>query len=1143
MDQEKWEKRKGIRKRLIAVLLALAVTFALWNTWLPDPALAQEGRFYIERLEKEQILTDGDFSFFGYTMETEIYYWMKDDQTPLLCVQKRAQLSDGYLGAEEPQPIGNCKYFTDKQYELASIILQCCGLRRGEKGMLTPGEYLAGQAAIWGIQSSNWTGTKQLKEEMETLYGHVRDWHGLSAAQIIDQSREMVEQICQGIDSYYGDTSPYIPAFASKYEEKSPVHLAEWQEDGSCGVVFSLEDKKEAVKEFVYHLPQGWSYQWEGDQISFFCQDPKPGVVSITGTAPDGSPLEDAMPIGLIYIAGPAKYSTLQRLASYLDVNVPWSCYFKISIPDKPEKGTWYLPETRHYRHQEDFKALYGAELEKTDGDTEEPLAGVEFQVLEYFDSGQLKGTILDSGQFQRWDGWKEWCPREMTDHEGKARHQDQKEYHFEKTYCGGHPDPVIEYEGTSQEMQDQLEREAWEAWNEESEDCSRICDYHNIDGSGKEELERDRNLAYEQFIHLKYGYAFKETKALEGYLLPKSESKKIICLPVQADLSEASKKPVYHIMRATRLKSLDASKSNAMKRDTQGWKIREDNEKQRIASPSNGKMAGKRRLSPIWLTSLIEPLEQDMGQDADSVEFYQFHIKNYKPQIPEESRPEETRPEETRPEETRPEESRPEETKPEESRSEETKPEESRPEETKPEETRPEETVPEGSAPEEAPTTEPETETAPPPTVPAPGGGGGGGGARPPSSPLLPTTADGPQPVLRKDLPLRGGWITAVYTPAILLDENGIPLNAREGKGALLPKTGQRGTGERGWAIATALFGMLSVWWIQKRRKGNHSGSAMAAVLMLSGLFAASGSFTAQADEREVIVYVPAEKEEAITPQQQYLDEEGNEYTLVSCRLVETVKEESEERGKKVYSYQGLEEKEQIPNRISASVWKDEEKRSGTGELEQTRVLETSSYWVDGFMVPITFYDYGADFYYFQDAQVPKGGELAYLLENQHQLLDEIGCEAERYQIETIIWDGEGYDNQGIFCRNALAVGKKLLSDYTVEYEGVIHYPEIRENQWEMVYRPAIGENRTETAQAIRPKPETNPVIERNITQPAPKEQTRSSPETVWKSFRTLAIYSISLAALLPIMVYLFFAWKKRKHCQKEEKMPKDAR
>ena len=56
------------------------------------------------------------------------------------------------------------------------------------------------------------------------------------------------------------------------------------------------------------------------------------------------------MPIGLIYIVTPSSYPTFQHLASGVEITTPWSCYFQLSIPEKPDDtGSWELEETRCY--------------------------------------------------------------------------------------------------------------------------------------------------------------------------------------------------------------------------------------------------------------------------------------------------------------------------------------------------------------------------------------------------------------------------------------------------------------------------------------------------------------------------------------------------------------------------------------------------------------------------------------------------------------------------------------------------------------------------------------------------------------------------------------------------------------------------
>lgn len=529
-------KKKGRGKRAIALLLTLLLTL---SPCLQGDLLAQAASFMLKMKGTSSMLMDVSFSFFGERMGSGIYYWEKSDGSPLFCVQQHARAGLDLNGTEAPEAFGEDIHFTPSQYELVSLILQCCGMRRGETGELEAGDYLAAQAAIWGVLSPNWLGVEQLEQEMENLHRHVRSWRGIPAQELIAQSSEMVEAICRSIEENYGDDSQYIPAFASKYEENAPVWQAQWQEDGSCQVVFERGDKSEAIKDFEFQLPTGWSYRWDGDQVIFSCQEPQDGVIEVTGSAPEGSELsEEAMPIGLIYVVWATDRPEFQHLTSGVDVTIPLCCYLKIYTPPQ-EQGSWYLPGGEVYRHQEDLTALYGVELEKTDGDTGDPLEGVEFQILEYFDARQLEGTILDKEQLETWDGWKARCEKQLTGSGGRLEHWDKKTYHFEKTYCGGHPDPVIVYEGNVRHVREQLEEEAWEAWEEAVEACAELCDYHTTDGSGSAQLQADRDLVYEQFTSLAYGYTFEELEPLEGYLPyradPEQEARQIFCVSAQA--------------------------------------------------------------------------------------------------------------------------------------------------------------------------------------------------------------------------------------------------------------------------------------------------------------------------------------------------------------------------------------------------------------------------------------------------------------------------------------------------------------------------------------------------------------------------------------------------------------------------------
>ena len=61
-----------------------------------------------------------------------------------------------------------------------------------------------------------------------------------------------------------------------------------------------------------------------------------------------------------------------------------------------------------------------------------------------------------------------------------------------------------------------------------------------------------------------------------------------------------------------------------------------------------------------------------------------------------------------------------------------------------------------------------------------------------------------------------------------------------------------------------------------------------------------------------------------------------------------------------------------------------------------------------------------------------------------EKELLRLIQAGDEDYQVESVSWDGEAYeDENGIRCRNAVAKGRKLVRDCRVSYVGSAVFPE----------------------------------------------------------------------------------------------------
>lgn len=1250
--KKEWRKcRRG--RGILAFLLVLLLSFSPCSLWLEGSIRAEAATFTITKLKKESIIQDGYFYFYGSLLLPELFYWIKNDGSPLFCIQKKAHIVTDLYGGEVVEEYDESRYLSEEQYELISLVLQCCGMIQGEDPVLEPGTYLAGQAAVWGITSLNWRDSQYFRQEMETVHAHIEDWYDTPAEEILAQSQEAVDRICEAIDAYYGDESPYIPAFASKYEKKAPVWTVSKKEDGSCEAVFMLEDKSEAIKEFVFTLPEGWNYEWQEDRVIFRCEQAQEGVVSIKGEAKPGTELDEAMPIGLVHIVGPANFPHFQRLASEVECKAKWSCYFKLSVSAPEDKGSWRLPQVNHYRHQETFTALYGAGIEKVDGETMEPIAGVEFQPLVYFDECQLENTCLDKRQIETWKGWKEDCSPEITDQEGHLEHWDKREYFYEKTYCSGHPEPEITYEGSDESRREELREEAERAWEEEVEECSRACDFHSIDGSGEMLLEEDRDLAYQQFIHLVYGYSFRETKPAPGYLPPgkhkdDEEIGRVFLTSVQAggdwqeedqdgqqkeqeegqqeerqeeqqgeqqevnlsqhrvetvsasqgetasdsnaehevyrdehreeeenrdkgreDGKDSTEKNVEVGVEGDEEAGVEKDKEDSAEKDEEtGVKIdkedgaeedREDSEEgdkeagiEKEGAEENketgiekddaeekgkeereeekferkkGEKRAKRALRQaredfVWLTSLVAPLVQAVPDKEVSC---LFTVKNYKEVPP----PEETIPEETPPEETPPEETTPEETLPEE-----TTPEETSPEETMPEETPPE-TVPEATVPEETL----------PPSSGSPGSSGGGGHRRVEILPPGKTSETPPETsefFMLPEEPIpqafsRMGWIEAEYaTPSIIQKRKDSP-GTGDFSGAL-PRTGDRGVGDLVFLLICSGGGGILLFRARKRRK--------AAALFLGVLLCIPWGKESRAELQEgknpppiqdeemaegrIVRYFSAEEMLEDDEKAVITDEDGQQYWLESCRLVSRILPEREEWVSEKVVYSAVESDKQIPERLWFQSKEEDTDRTGEGELLRTFVTASETYWDNGFQIPLRFCDYDAEAYRLQGMEVPKAEALAYLMEHQEGLLTAAGCSPTAYHLDGISWSGESYAVQGVTYRDALAYGKKKVSDCVVEYAGTLVYPEEEQEQWEAIYAlPVAADPQPESRETeVMAEEEEIPETAAEAEPAVPQE----NPNFSWIKLRTIAAYTVSLAVLLPVLGYLILLFSRKK-------------
>ena len=250
------------------------------------------------------------------------------------------------------------------------------------------------------------------------------------------------------------------------------------------------------------------------------------------------------------------------------------------------------------YRHTEDWTSHYNVKLEKKDYETDKPLQGANFSLYERFDdkekinqendeNKELYLGIKETGnkQWQSgylsspviWDNFRKVFDQN-TDNNGIIYKTIEKKYHYEKTFCNGHPAPEFkaipepEYEedengnqkeeasnqdeiDEAKEINKQLAKD-WITYYEEdikmAEERNGVHFHWLMDGvdegkireiaeTGGEEGEtpnagptegasieesfknsnckEDCKGTYDKFINLKYSYTWIETKARDGYI------------------------------------------------------------------------------------------------------------------------------------------------------------------------------------------------------------------------------------------------------------------------------------------------------------------------------------------------------------------------------------------------------------------------------------------------------------------------------------------------------------------------------------------------------------------------------------------------------------------------------------------------
>lgn len=168
----------------------------------------------------------------------------------------------------------------------------------------------------------------------------------------------------------------------------------------------------------------------------------------------------------------------------------------------------------------------------------------------------------------------------------------------------------------------------------------------------------------------------------------------------------------------------------------------------------------------------------------------------------------------------------------------------------------------------------------------------------------------------------------------------------------------------------------------------------------------------------------------------------------LAQMAVVNQLEVRAEKRAEQVFRqveqeirYDNVENAAAIPQQVTVTVREGEQEVQAVCDLQEA--VEENAGWQEGFELPITFHVYDADSYTFEGRTVPRNDGKPQLEGHEEDLLRAAGLSLEHYRIRDVIWDGESYtDEHGELCRDAVAVGDKLVCSYRAYYTGTAVFP-----------------------------------------------------------------------------------------------------
>lgn len=507
-------KRK-VRRWMAGLLACLTFVMTILTTYTPMDV-------YAASFTGKNIWSGGNEVIFG-SNRSYLFRWSDGFQNTF-CIEPGHHMGrdvTAYAGRYNIND-SNIPYINSEE-DFRRIALICDWYEKKAGAMsATNSSYAAAQTAIWAVVVGQWESATSMAASVSN---HVS---GTSA--------KMVE-LMNYVETAYSGTNG-LPGWVSTnatMAAQNPQNMI--LADGTYKLELDISSCPD-LAQVSWELPNGFNQTVTGNMLIITYNGTEVPSVEIKGKAP-ASLASIAKNSENLNIYTPANETRDQAMVSAgLDIVVT-DLFINIGGA-KQQTPTGESPVVEIFRHKETFESNYLIDLQKYCAETGLDLEGSTFDVLEAFDSSQLgngrDGTVAEKNMSPRpatWSGFRN-LGQMLTDENGHAEHSERKFYSYNKTYCGGHPEPeyvevpeLEEDEETGESNQDEVDaaeaenerlRAEWEALIEL---CEEECDFHSIEeGEAEEMMIEDRDETYHTFTNLVYRYTVEEQTARTGYII-----------------------------------------------------------------------------------------------------------------------------------------------------------------------------------------------------------------------------------------------------------------------------------------------------------------------------------------------------------------------------------------------------------------------------------------------------------------------------------------------------------------------------------------------------------------------------------------------------------------------------------------------